>query len=186
MASTHEHGEASGDVQMFVALTHTLPSLLAGAWRALLADVGLQARLRARPDLLKPIVNELLRVAGPSRAVFREALADTVISGAAIRGGDRVVLMLSAANRDPLRFADPERIDHDRGRSGQLALGAGPHACAGASLVRMALEIATGVLLDRTAAVTLVNETATPELTGGFAIRVPAELMVVVRALQQA
>ena len=159
LASAHTLGEMSGTVQAFVALSQTLPSLLASAWLAILGHDELQSSLRAQVKgdghLSRESVNELLRTAGPAQAVFREVLDDVTIRDTSLHAGDRVALMLDAANHDAARFADPMRVDCTREGSGHFALGAGPHACAGASLVRMALDVATSALLRRTSAIEL-------------------------------
>ncbi len=132
----------AGTVQSFVALTHTVPALAAGAMLALLEHPEQLTWLRAHHDArtLAAATNELLRVAGPSRAVFRTALAPMSIRASAIETGDEVVLLLSEANRDPAVFTDPERLDVQRAESGHLAFGAGAHGCVGAGIVRMLLH----------------------------------------------
>jgi cytochrome P450 len=169
---------ASADVQTFVALAQTLPCLLAGAWRELFRCPEEADRLRAQPELMPGAVEELLRLAGPARAVFRRALAEVSISRARVAPGERVILRLAAANRDPARFPDPGRLDVRRGTAGHLALGGGAHACAGAPLVRVAVAAATGALLRRASAVEPAGEV---EWVGGFAVRAPAVLPVVLR-----
>ena len=167
-------------VQSFVALSHTLPSVLAGAWLALLHDAELVHQLRATPGLMPRVVDELLRVASTSRAVFRRAEADRQIGGADIRAGDSVILMIAAANRDPLKFPDPMRVDLTRAAVGHLALGIGVHPCLGASLVRIVVTCATTALL---AATTRIEPVGAVEWLDGFAIRAPATLPVVLRSV---
>src|SRR5262249_8684646 len=60
-----DHG-AVADVQTFVALSQTLPRLLGGAWRELLADSAAVSSLRESPELMPRAVEELLRLGGPS------------------------------------------------------------------------------------------------------------------------
>ena len=182
LPGTCGHADATANVQTFVALSQTLPALLCSAWFALLdpRHAATLAQLREHPELVPRAMGELLRLASPSRAVFREAVAAVEIGGARIRAGDRATLMLFAANHDPVRFADPNRLDMDRETTGHLAFGAGLHACAGATLVRMAVAVATETLLERTATIELVDGAAsTVEWIGGFAIRAPAALPVV-------
>ncbi len=183
LASSSTLGDASAAVQAFVALSQTLPALLADAWTMLLADDALQATLRAhaRAGLQLPpaVLGELLRTGGPARAVFRDVLADTDVGDTHLHAGDRVALMLRSANHDPERFGEPTRIDGAREGAGHLAFGAGVHACAGASMVRMALDVATSALLRGTSSIR--REAAAPvEWVGGFAIRTPGTLPVVV------
>ncbi|QJR35776.1 cytochrome P450 [Gemmatimonas groenlandica] len=132
----------AGTVQSFVALTHTVPALSGGAMLALLQHPAQLEWLRAHAgeQALAVATNELLRFAGPSRAVFRTALAPMVLGGHAIDTDDEVVLLLSEANRDPLVFSNPERLDVQRVESGHLAFGAGAHGCVGAGIVRMLLH----------------------------------------------
>jgi hypothetical protein len=169
-------GGASADVQAFVALSRTLPCALAGAWLELLKQPDDAARLRSEPSLMSRAVEELLRLAGPSRAVFRRALHEVEIGGARIPAGEHVVLMLSAANRDPAKFADPERFDLHRDASSHVAFGRGAHSCSGASLIRTAMAIATRALLDDTTDAELAGDVT---WIGGFAINGPASLPVV-------
>jgi cytochrome P450 len=169
---------ASADVQAYVALSQTLPCVLAGAWLELIRHPDEADRLRAGPGLMPGAVEELLRHGGPSRAVFRLAAAGMGIGGARIAPGDRVVLMLSAANHDPARFPEPGRLDVRRDAAGHLAFGGGAHACPGAPMVRMAVAVATGALLAATTAIEPADEA---EWIGGFAIRAPATLPAVLR-----
>ena len=130
------------------------------------------------PRLMPEAVEELLRHASPARAVFRRALAEMSIGRASVAPGDRVILMLSAANHDPARFPEPGRLDVRRDAAGHLAFGRGAHSCPGAPLIRMAVAVATDALLGMTSAVEPVGEV---EWIGGFAIRAPASLPVVLR-----
>jgi hypothetical protein len=178
LASRFPGAGASADVQTYVALSQTLPCFLAGAWLELFRRPDEADRLRAQPELMPQAVEELLRHAGPARAVFRRALAEVSIGRASVAPGDRVILMLSAANHDPARFPEPGELDVRRDAAGHLASGGGPHACAGAPLIRMAVAVATAALLGTTSAVEPVGEV---EWIGGFAIRAPASLPVVLR-----
>jgi hypothetical protein len=169
---------ASIAVQAFVALTNTLPFFLAGAWHELFRHPEEALRLRADAGLMPRAIEELLRYASPARAVFRLALAPVSIGSACIGARERVVLMLSAANRDPAQFSDPDRLDISRGAQAHLAFGRGAHSCSGAQLIRLAAAVATDALLRATDAVEPVGQV---DWIGGFAIRAPATLPVVLR-----
>ncbi len=181
---------ATAKVQTFIALSQTLPGLLAGGWLELVRRPDQADGLRSRPELMPGAVEELLRHAGPSRAVFRRARSETSIGGVPIAPGDRVILRLSAAagtmvslstaaaNHDPARFPNPDRLDVRRDAAGHLAFGAGACSCPGAPLIRVAVAVATEALLRVTSAVEPVGEAA---WIGGFAIRAPASLPVVLR-----
>lgn len=167
------------DVQTFVALSQSLPALLAGAWLVLLQHPAALAELIAHPQAVARCVGELLRLGSPARSVFREAGEDLAIGQTRLRRGQRVALLLWAANRDPARFADPERLDLARDTAGHLSLGTGLHRCAGAALVRLAVIVATEALLARSATLALVDDAASAVAwRGGFALRAPAALPV--------
>jgi cytochrome P450 len=71
------------------------------------------------------------------------------IDGVRIREGESVTLSLSAANRDPAKFSEPDRFDIKRNASGHLAFGHGAHQCLGAQLARMEMRIAYLRLFQR-------------------------------------
>jgi len=155
------------DVQSFVALSQTVPAFLVAAWLELF-------RARSPVSDVSTIVDELLRFAGPSRVVFRHTRSEIHIGDVRIEAGQRVALMLARANRDPDKFSDPDRLDLTRDATAQLAFGHGPHACIGASIVRMAVVTATNALLRVARDVTVVDV----QWLDGFAIRAPAMLVV--------
>lgn len=136
-------------LQTFIALSQSLPCFLAGAWLALVEHPAQMDLVGAEPDLMPKAIEELLRYAGPARAQLRRAVARVNIGGVSIECGERVMLMLAAANRDPEQFPDPDRLDIRRPAAGHLAFGGGMHACAGAPLVRMAASAATGAFVAR-------------------------------------
>ena len=95
------------------------------------------------------MVEEMLRHDPPLHLFTRYALEDVEIEGAAIRRGETVGLLLAAANRDPARFEDPDRLDPRRDATAQLAFGAGIHFCIGAPLARLELQVALPILFER-------------------------------------
>lgn len=133
----------------FVALSQTLPRLLASCWLALLQHPQELARLRSDPELMPGAIEELLRYAGIVRRVFRRATADIDIGGIQIARGELVVLMLADANRDPERIPDPDQVVITRPITSHVALGTGRNSCVGAVLIRMAASVATRELLVR-------------------------------------
>ena len=84
-------------------------------------------RLEANPALAPVAVEELLRYDGPSKMQGRIAAEDVEIRGRRIRAGERVLLCQAAANRDPERFPEPDRLDFDRPDNEHLAFGVGMH-----------------------------------------------------------
>jgi len=127
----------------FVALAQTLPGFLARAWLALLRHSSELSRLYVRPDLMPKAVEELLRYAGLARRVTRISQVPVNLGGAQIAAGQKLKLELNTANRDPEQFAEPNRLDLTRSSVRHVALGAGPHSCAGAPLIRLASQVAT-------------------------------------------
>jgi cytochrome P450 len=79
----------------------------------------------------------------------RFAESDAEIAGVPIRAGQLVVVLTGAANRDPRRFAEPDRFDPGRPDNQHLAFSAGPHYCLGAALGRVEGRIALPRLLTR-------------------------------------
>ncbi|KAA5830678.1 cytochrome P450 [Saccharopolyspora hirsuta] len=109
---------------------------------ALLVNPDQFAALRADPSLAEAAVEELLRYLTILQfGVIRVALADVELHGETIRRGDLVTLSLSAANRDPAQFPDPDRLDVSRSTNGHVAFGHGVHHCLGAQLARTVLRI---------------------------------------------
>jgi cytochrome P450 len=157
----------------FVALSQTLPCFLANAWLTLYRHPSELARLREDSALMPGAIQELLRYAGLARTVWRLATTDLDLSGIRIAEGERVVLMLASANRDPAQFPQPDRLDFTRGGAGQLALGAGSHSCVGGLLIRMAASLATDAFIHNFAA---ADMSVPIEWRGGSGFRSPAPL----------
>jgi cytochrome P450 len=146
-----------GAQSLFMGLSQTLPDFLANAWLALLEHPSQLARLRAEPHLMPRAVDELLRYIGLVHTLTREADQTLELAGVTIAQGARVVLKVALANRDPEHFTDPNSLDIARQNTGHLALGAGPHSCVGALLVRMAAIVATHAFVEKLPAVELVD-----------------------------
>ena len=116
---------------------------------SLLLAPGEVERLQADPALIPVAVEEMLRFDGVVPFLTRLTLEEIEIGGVTIRKGQRVVLLLAAANRDPSKFAEPHRFDAGRRPNQHIAFGAGRHACTGASLTRSIWGAAVRALLTR-------------------------------------
>jgi cytochrome P450 len=115
-------------------------------------------RLRADPAGRAPLVTEeVLRIATPTQGMFRRVTRDTEIEGCPIPKGSRLVVVYTAANRDPAVWGDdPDRFDPDRPNMKEhLAFGKGIHFCLGAPLSRLEMQVAFERLARRLAAITL-------------------------------
>jgi cytochrome P450 len=163
----------------FVALSQTLVHLLGNAWFALAQHPQEWERLHRRPALVARGVEELQRFAGLTRLLFRRAIADTTLNGLSIRRGDRVILSLRAANRDPARYPDPDEFSVMRSRISHVSLGAGLHACVGAPLIRMATIAATLALVERFPSVQVIGPV---EWQGGIGFVSPVALPVLLES----
>jgi cytochrome P450 len=119
---------------------------------------GVKALLESRIDLAaafadaratEATVEELLRFDAPLHLFTRYALEDVEVAGVKLRQGERVGLLLGAANRDPRVFPDPSRFEPARSPNPHVAFGAGIHFCVGAPLARLELRAALPILMSR-------------------------------------
>jgi len=142
--------ELSSMVGLLLGAGHeTTTNLLGNAVVGLLRHPRERKRLREDPSLLESAVEEFLRFDPPVQMTDRIATRDLEIGGTTIRAGEVTVLLLAAANRDPRRFADPDRLDVGRTDNRHLSFGQGAHFCLGAHLARVEARIALGALLRR-------------------------------------
>ncbi|KWT63395.1 hypothetical protein ADL21_02990 [Streptomyces albus subsp. albus] len=101
-------------------------------------------------QLSKMMVDEILRFESPVQGLFRTVTTDTELGGVRLRRGERVMVHWGAANRDERAICDPDRFDIERRTSRHnLAFGRGVHACLGAPLARLQLQIALPRLFAR-------------------------------------
>ena len=105
-------------------------------------------RLAAEPALLSSAVEEMLRLHAPVSA-GRIAMEDVEHGDATFKRGERLILNLPAANRDPEVFERPDEAILDREKNRHVAFGVGVHRCAGSNLARMEMEIALGTWFAR-------------------------------------
>ncbi|MFX0574136.1 cytochrome P450 [Nocardia nepalensis] len=133
---------------MVVAGYETTVSFLSTSALTLLMAPCLQQSLAQRPESLPSVIEELFRYLTPTKGTWtRFAMADVPIGDTVIPAGSAVVVDLVAANRDPERFACPNRLDPSREDTKHLAFGHGRHYCPGAGLARRQAQIVLEVLL---------------------------------------
>ena len=127
----------------------TTTNLIGNGLLTLMRHPDQLARLRSDLGLLPAAVEELLRYESPSQHTARLAPAGAVLAGTEIPEGDAVIAVMGAANRDPDRFTDPDRLDLNRADNRHLAFGWAAHFCFGAPLARIEAQIAFETLLSR-------------------------------------
>ncbi|WP_435846179.1 cytochrome P450 family protein [Streptomyces diacarni] len=137
-------------VLLLVAGHETTTNFLGSALLALLQQPADLERLRRDPDLVPGALDELLRHSSPvSTATFRYTTEPLALGGVEIPAGAPVQVAIGSANRDPERFASPDRIDLGRNAGGHLAFGHGIHRCVGAPLARAEAELALRAVFAR-------------------------------------
>jgi cytochrome P450 len=135
---------------LLVAGHETTVNLIANGMLTLLRHPGVLDRLRHEPNLITPLVEELLRYEPPVQFLAdRVTTADITIAGTTIPQGSPLVLVLAAGNRDPGRFPDPDRFDPDRTDNVHLGFGSGVHYCYGAPVARVETQVALPALARR-------------------------------------
>ncbi len=127
----------------------TTTNLIGNGMLSLLRNPGELERLRSDFSLIPSAVEELLRYESPSQHTARLAPNDTVLGGKLIGKRQAVIAVMAAANRDPERFPDPDRLDIKRKDNRHLAFGWASHFCFGAPLARIEGQIALETLLRR-------------------------------------
>jgi cytochrome P450 len=128
--------------------------LLGNGLMLLLDRPGLVAQLRSQPRLASAFVEEMLRYEAPVQLTGRRAGADMTVGGTCVPAGGSVILLIGAANRDPRRFADPDRFDPGRFDPGRpdsqvISFSGGAHYCLGARLARLEATVAFPLLFQR-------------------------------------
>jgi pulcherriminic acid synthase len=175
--------------QLLPAGVETTERVLTSALRLLALDTALWQELRTGredDDVLASFGAEALRLFPPIQAANRVALAPAEVAGTRVAEGEKVVCLIASANRDPGRFAEPERFDARRflrnpdrqytAAGDILPFGAGEHHCAGSRLAEAEIVQALRHLLRRVGRIELLDH-APP--VGRLILYSPASLRVV-------
>ncbi|MFC9242564.1 cytochrome P450 [Streptomyces sp. NPDC057136] len=165
---------------LLVAGHETTVNLISNGVLALLTHPEQLAALRADFGLIDNAVEETLRYQGPVETpTYRFTTEPLDVGGTVIPGGGELVLVAMAdANRDPARYADPNRFDITRDARGHVAFGHGIHYCLGAPLARIEARIAIRSLLERCPELGLDADPSKLRWRTGMLIRGPLSLPV--------
>src|SRR3954447_26099715 len=173
----HDEVVSNAAVLMFGGI-ETTEGMIANAVLHLLAHPGQRALVEAEPRLLAPAVEESLRLEPAAAMLDRYATRDVRLGDADIRRGDLVRISVTAANRDPAAFPDPDRFDVARPNAARhLAFARGPHVCIGMHLARLEAHTAVGRLLERLPGLRM--DAGHPAAPRGLVFRKPPALRVV-------
>ena len=155
LAAGEQHGNLSRDevlgntLLLLVAGHQTTINLIGNGILALLRHPDHWGQLHRDATRIPRATEEILRYDAPVKRAPRIAATDVALHGQTIRQGERVLLILSAANRDPRQFADPDTFDITRDPNPHVAFGGGIHHCLGANLARLEGQEAFRALTQR-------------------------------------
>lgn len=136
----------------------TAANLLSALFSCFAREPEQYSRLRHDPALVEPAVEEVLRFESPVQWLIRTATEPVRIGNAVVEEGANLGLFLGSANRDPLEFRHPERLDLARTPNQHLAFGMGRHLCVGAPLARLEGRTATRWLVEHCARIQVDTE----------------------------
>ncbi|MCX2725786.1 cytochrome P450 [Roseibium salinum] len=145
-------------VSMLVAGHETTVTLIGNGMLLLLRHPEEMARLRADPGLMRTAIEEFLRMEPGGNMILRVALEDFEVEGTLIPKGSPVLGLTGAINRDPARFANPDRLDVGRPANAQFTFGGGAHFCIGAPLARLEAQVAFSAVLQKYARIELAGD----------------------------
>ena len=156
LVAAEEEGDRFSEAELYsmcillmMAGHETTTNLIGNGLLALLQNRDQLEKLSTRPELIETAVEEFLRYDSPVQSAARIAMADIELGGKRIEKGQRVTMILSAANRDPERFSNPDRLDITREDNRHLSFGFGSHFCLGAALARLEAQISIGGVVQR-------------------------------------
>jgi len=159
-------------ITIWLAGLSTTGMLMSSAAYYLLAHPQVAGQLRAAPALVPAFVEEMLRLETPLHTLPRRTTQPVVLGGQALPADTLVLCCVAAANRDPLRFPEPDVLDLQRKPTRHLAFGGGIHACIGAHLARLETRLMVQWLLAQGPRLRLANARALPEFRPSQIMRV--------------
>lgn len=145
-------------VLIFISGHETTANLIGNGVNALIHFPDQWALLQQNPDLIPSAIEEFLRYESPVQRLVCLAAEDVLLDGQLIKEKSLVIPLLGAANRDPLKFVEPDVLDVTRKAGSHLAFGDGLHICLGMFLTRMEAKIVFEILLSRFKNIALAEE----------------------------
>lgn len=167
---------ATGNL-LLIAGHETTVNLITNGLLTLLRHPQVLRRLRDEPDLVVPLVEELLRYEPPVHIIpWRAAYSEITVADTVIPKGSQIMLMLASGSRDPNRFHDPDRFEPDRRDNQHLGFGSGIHLCFGGPMARLETQIALSELVRRLDRPRLVSDP--PPYRRSPVLRGPIHLLI--------
>jgi cytochrome P450 len=158
----------STTILLLIAGNETTTNLIGNAMYSLLKNPDQLELLRGEPSLMPSAIEELIRFNGPVQATGRVAKEKLEVGGTTIEENQIALVILGAANHDPAKYPDPEKLDLRRNPTDHLGFGDGIHFCIGAPLARAEGQIAFEEILRRFPRIELAGD---PTWGGTFIIR---------------
>jgi cytochrome P450 len=176
MVQAEENGDMLSEDEIVIATNfllfaghETTANLIAVGLYYLLQNPEQMAQLRVDPSKIPLAVEELLRYVSPVHTLARRTTQEVTIRGVSIPQDSSIYLLIGAANRDPEKFPDPEKLDINRPPVRSLGFGYGIHFCIGAALARMESQVAFETIIKRLPDLKMAIET--PEFRPNYSLR---------------
>lgn len=176
MVQAEENGDMLSEDEIVIATNfllfaghETTANLIAVGLYYLLQNPEQMAQMRADSSKIPVAVEELLRYVSPVHTLARRTMQEVTIRGVAIPENSSIYLLIGAANRDPEKFPDPEKLDIKRPPVRSLGFGYGIHFCIGAALARLESQVAFETIIKRLPELKMSIET--PEFRPNYSLR---------------
>jgi len=184
MVQAEENGDMLSEDEIVIATNfllfaghETTANLIGVGMYYLMQNPEQMEQLLADPSKIPAAVEELLRYVSPVHTLARRTVQEVTIRGVTIPENSDIYLLVGAANRDPEKFPDPEKLDINRPPGRSLGFGYGIHFCIGAALARMESQVAFETMLRRLPHIKMAVET--PDFRLNYSLRGLTALPVV-------
>ncbi|NMG07495.1 cytochrome P450 [Brasilonema sp. UFV-L1] len=136
-------------ILLFMTGEETTVNTIGNGMLALLSHPEQMETLKREPTMIQNAVEEILRYDSPVQMTNRIAIDNIEIGNQTIKTGEKIILCLGSANRDPAQFPDPDQFNINRCQDNHLAFGDGIHSCLGSALARAQAQIAINTLVQQ-------------------------------------